>query len=532
MSRNSGVGEAGAYSGVLMDALRASDQEDVERWLIGYNPMLATSDLGRLPVGKVRADDGGTEKSVKKALGLPDALPATWLPATADLAAQARSAPLAALLAGLADWASQGRPVTRKGELPAAGAGEAASWLGVTPQSLGYLWQYALAGRWIEKAGDGAEALAVPGRAAADWGSSQDEETLRVWRATLAVVLASALDLAAALDPAGPGTLNFQGQGSLAAVRLFLARGDGGLPAGRVRDLIMKGAVGDLAWAGLRRQLDERARLHADPARVLVDHLAQLCAVEASPVGDDWIRLAPLALGALGAELSAAGVDVPVFQGDPARMSPAALAALHGGLLATEFSALADRWVAARGPGRGASALLQYAAGADPAARLAVVGVVRGIGEQAAPAWREALKRLELRPYARIELTRLASQLGDSTMPLVLEPGPDDLTWLATDLLALACGADDPDQDLIAARFREAVPSGEEQWIFEQMSRGTHPDVVRVLTVLGRHHPDRRIARDARKAAQRAAALRAAKAGGSAKAERASGMRHTARAGH
>ena len=37
-----------------------------------------------------------------------------------------------------------------------------------------------------------------------------------------------------------------------------------------------------------------------------------------------------------------------------------------------------------------------------------------------------------------------------------------DLTWLATDLLALACGTDDPDPDLIAAQFREAVPAGEE----------------------------------------------------------------------
>jgi hypothetical protein len=519
MARNSGIGVAGAHIGILSDAVKASDQEDVERWLIGYNPMLGAGDFGRSTVGAVRADDGGAEKSVKKALGLPDVLPATWLPVTADLAARARSAPLAALLAGLAAWAAQGRPVARKDELPAAAAADAASWLGVTPDAMGYLWQYALAGRWIERAGGTVEALAVPGRTAADWGGG-DEETLRVWHATLAAVLASALDLAAALDPAGPGTLNFQGQGSLAAVRLFLARGDGGLPAERVRDLIMKGAVGDLAWTGLRRQLDERARSHADPARVLIDHLTQLRAVEASPAGEGWIRLAPLALGALGAELSAAGVDVPVVQGDPARMSAAAVAAVHGGLLDTEFSALADRWVATRPPVRAASALLEYAAGADPAARLAVVGVVRGMGEQAAAAWRDALKRPELRPYARIELSRLASQLRDSTLPLVLEPSPDDLTWLATDLLALACGADDPDPDLIEARFREAVPAGEEEWIFQQMSRGTHPDVVRVLTVLGRHHPDRRIARDARKAAQRASALRA------------SGMQHTARAGH
>ena len=211
MARISGTGVAGAHIGILWDAVKASDQEDVERWLIGYNPMLGAGDFGRLPVGAHRADDGGTDKSVKKALALPDALPATLLPATADLAARARSAPLAVLLAGLAAWAAQGRPVTRKDELPAAAAADAAGWLGVPLGALGYLWQYALAGRWIEKAGGTVEALVVPGRAAADWGGG-DDEALRVWHATLAVVLASALDLAAALDPAGPGSLNFQGQ--------------------------------------------------------------------------------------------------------------------------------------------------------------------------------------------------------------------------------------------------------------------------------------------------------------------------------
>jgi hypothetical protein len=93
-------------------------------------------------------------------------------------------------------------------------------------------------------------------------------------------------------------------------------------------------------------------------------------------------------------------------------------------------------------------------------------------------------------------------------MPLVLEPNPDDLTWLATDLLALACGADDPDPELIAAQLGEAVPGGEEAWIFGLMSMGSHPDVVRVLTILGQYHPDRRVAREARKAAHRAAAQR------------------------
>ncbi len=58
------------------------------------------------------------------------------------------------------------------------------------------------------------------------------------------------------------------------------------------------------------------------------------------------------------------------------------------------------------------------------------------------------------------------------------------------------------------------------------MSMGSHPDVVRVLTVLGRYHPDRRIARDARKAAHRAVAHRASGGRGASK------MQPTARVVH
>jgi hypothetical protein len=148
------------------------------------------------------------------------------------------------------------------------------------------------------------------------------------------------------------------------------------------------------------------------------------------------------------------------------------------------------------------------------------------MGQAAASAWRDGLRQPEVRPYARIELSRLASVMAESTMPLVLEPSPDDLTWLATDLLALACGAEDPDPELIAAQFREAVPAGEEEWIFDLMSMGSHPDVVRVLTVLGKYHPDRRVARDARKAAHRAVVRRASAGRGTAKVKPAARVVH------
>jgi hypothetical protein len=523
-------GGAGEGAGILIDALRASAQEDVDRWLMARNPMLTAGDFATFPVGTSVAlrgapADATAKGEARKTLRLPDRLPAVWLPPAADLAVAARSAPLAGLLAGLTEWVGRGqrvesaqwagrrRPLARGEVLPAAQAAQAARWLGVPPGGLRLLWEYARAASWVELADGGDGGLyAVPGQMAAAWqgddGASADRGPLGAWTALLTAVLASTLDVAESLSPVGQGTLSFEGQGSLAALKLFLARGEGGLPAERVRDVVVHGVGGDLAGRA-RKQLDARAGTQADPVRVLIDQLASLRAVEASPAGEGRIRLTPLAQRALRVELVAAGVDVPAVAADPAMMSAADLAALHGGMLPVEFGQVASHWMATRGPRRAAGELLHFAAGADAASRLVAIGVVRGMGDCAAPAWRDALKRPEVRPYARIELSRLASETKDSTMPLVLEPGPDDLTWLATDLLALACGEDDPDPELIAAQFREAVP-GEEEWIFGLMSMGSHPDVVRVLTALGRYHPDRRVAREARKAAHRAAAQRSA----------------------
>jgi hypothetical protein len=532
----SGTRVADAAIAILSDAVSASDQEDVERWLIAYNPLLAAGAFSRGPAG-THAHDDDPDGGVKRALALPDRLPGVQLPPLGDLAAWALSAPLAAQLAALAAWLGRGRSVTRDDELLPADAAQAARWLGVTASQLRYLWKYALAGRWAEIT-DGAAgaAIAVAGETAAGWESGEagaaipfgvaeaPAATLRSWTVTLAAVLAGTLDIAVTLDPSGLGTLNVQGLGSLTALKLFLARDEGGLRAARVRDLIMNGAIGDLAWARVRRHLDARAQPPADPVRVLLDQLAALRAVEPSPAGDGRVRLTPLALYALATELAAAAVDVPVVPADPAVMTAADLVALHGGVRPAELEAITASWVAVHGYQRAALALLSFAAAADAADRLIAVGMVRGLGEAAAPAWREALKRPEIRPYARIELTRLATERAGNTMPLVLQPDPDDLTWLATDLLALACGEDHPDPDLIAAQFHEAVPAGDEEWILKVMSMGTHPDVVRVLTVLGKHHPDKRIAREARKAAHEASARRGA-------GHRASRMKSTAHAG-
>jgi hypothetical protein len=132
------------------------------------------------------------------------------------------------------------------------------------------------------------------------------------------------------------------------------------------------------------------------------------------------------------------------------------------------------------------------------------VNLVRQIGIDAHRAWWDAMQRPELRGYARIALSMMAADLPESSLPMLLNPNPDDLIWVAADLLALACGDEDPDPQQVAEQFNEAVPSGEESWIFGLMSQSSHPEVAQALTALGRYHPDRRIAKEARHAARAA----------------------------
>ena len=134
----------------------------------------------------------------------------------------------------------------------------------------------------------------------------------------------------------------------------------------------------------------------------------------------------------------------------------------------------------------------------------------------AEPVWREALDRIELRAYAKGALAALAG--GDPAVASLpgLEPDDHDLAWMITDALA-AEGWDDPGDDVghepeaLARRLSETVPAGQELAVFELMARVPHPDAADVLTVIGKHHPDKKIAKLARKSAYKAATRQAAR---------------------
>jgi len=517
----------GLTAEILRDAVQVYDTSEMEQWLAGYDPVLTawrgdmtggfpgltggfTALTGGFPT--IGPDTVGTAVSLKKVFRLPGRLPGVRLPAAAELPALARSATLMSQLEALASWLGhRGRQVTETDQLSDADAAAAARRIGVHTEYLPYLWEYALSARWLELEDepDGSRTWAVLGRTAYRWADRDDAGALYVWSVVFASVLARVLEVAASLDPAAARKLNFQGQGVVVAMMLFLAKG-AELPRKEVSDLIKDGAIGERPRRRARRAWDGWVRAHGDPALWLLRELATLRAVTVRDSGDGMVALTPLALWALRRQLRQEAIEIPVLPATVARMQAVHLVALADAVGEAEFDAAAASWVAARGQDQASRELLAFAAFSGSQSRLAAVNLVRKFGIGAHLAWRDAMQRPELRGYARIALTMMAADLPESSLPLVLDPDPDDLAWVATDLLALACGDEMPNRRQVAAQFAEAVPPGEESWIFGLMSHSSHPDVARLLTVLGRHHPDRRLARDARRAARAATRNRTA----------------------
>jgi len=318
-----------------------------------------------------------------------------------------------------------------------------------------------------------------------------------------AAVLSQTLEVATFWDPDAARKLNFEGQGVVVAMMLFLAR-RAGLSLADVGDLVMEGAVGERPSSRARRAWDGWVRKHGDPARVLVSELAALNAVTVPERNAGVVELTRLAVWALREQVMRDGVKVPVFSTKVTEMSAASLVTMADGVEEAEFAADIGAWMASRGPERAANELLAFAAFSQAQSRLVAVNLARGLGVAAHRAWRDCMQRPELRGYARITLSVMAAELPRSTLPLATEPDQDDLARVADDLLQLGFGEATPGFGEIEAMFRKAVPEVAEMWIIGLMSRSSRPQIVQVLKVLGRHHPNRKVAKAARKAARRA----------------------------
>jgi hypothetical protein len=462
----------------------------------------------RVQTGSLATTDGEPDEgmSLKKLFGLGAKLsPVRLLPA-AELAAHARIAPLMRKLEALASWLGEGRLVDSERELSAADAVEAGYWAGVSRDYLPRLWGYALTAGWIELVDEpgGERTWAVLGDTGRRWSQGDDSGAMRVWAVVFAAVLSQAIGVAASWDQAGARKLNFEGRGVVVAMMLFLAR-QAGLSLADVEDLVIGGTIGERPSSrAAKRAWDGWVRTHGDPTRLLVSELSALEAVAVPEKNGGVVRLTPLAMWALREQVIRDGVKVPVLSTKMAEISAPSLVSMADGVGEAEFAEDLAAWLASRGPERGADELLAFAVFGRVRARLVAVSLVHRIGVAALGAWRDSMQNPELCGYARIALSAMAAELPKSALPKAIEPRQEDLARVAGDLLEVGFRDAAPDPGDIAAKFGQVVPEGAEVWLIGLMSRSPHPQVIQVLTVLGRCHPDRKIAKAARRSGRRA----------------------------
>ena len=487
------------------DGVGLDDQPAVDRWISAYNAGLA--EFGD------EEEDEDDDVDLKEAFGLPDQMAPLRLPVPEELAAMARQAPLMAQLRKLAWWLGAGRTVTEDEELTSADAAEAAAELGVDGARLPHLWWLALDAEFIELDED--EAHAIPSESAHVWDEGDDDEVLDIWEMVFGLVIADALDAAAYMDPDRSGELDFSGHGAALAVTLYLTRPDG-FSVTEVSELIRVGATAELPPAQAEEAWTSWVRAHGDPARLLLDLMTGLEAIEVADAGDGPVaRLTPLGLAGVRTQLVESGVEIPLLP-DAEHMTAAQLIAMAEYASEEEFTTETAAWLSYRIAEPAVRELLAVAAASDPASRILAVGiVVTEIGALAEPVWREVLGQAELRAYAKAVLITLS---GDdlAVAPPELKPDDHDVAWMMTDALA-AEGWDDLSDDAgrepeaLAKRLGDAIPAGQEPAMFESMAQIPHPDAADVLSVIGKLHPDKKIAKLARKSAYKAASRQAAR---------------------
>ncbi|MBQ0865004.1 MULTISPECIES: hypothetical protein [Streptomyces] len=218
------------------------------------------------------------------------------------------------------------------------------------------------------------------------------------------------------------------------------------------------------------------------------------------------VRLTPLGLYGVRERMREAGLDVPAV-GDLADAgADKLLAALP---VYTEENARSEieTWFAARataeeaegagGTAAAARELLAAARGTDEAApvrRLACQQALSLAGPEAEPALREVLEDRQLGGLARVWL----AERGAADVP---QPDEEMVFWLTIDTIAAQVAtAGEPDE------LRELVRDLVDQHagFFDKAWRVEHPATGDVLETMGRVHPDKRVAKDARKAAFKA----------------------------
>ncbi|MFD5710309.1 hypothetical protein ACFWHW_07935 [Streptomyces pharetrae] len=463
-------------------------------------------------------------------------LPPVRLASDAELARDALSAPLLSRAARLARWAGPGTRVDAGGQLAEEQLPTAAEALGLTGEDAaaraGEAWRVAVDTGLVEIVDEEEGTVAAgAGLALLTGGSPQD--VLGVWQGALEAVLADASvpdldDLVDALDEGGRvdfSALDWDPEseaefldGVLANLYLLTVSedgpGDGPVPLPALAaSVIVPDDMAEPTNDVLQQVSDAMMRLD-DQFRMLepvglveyrpVDEALMADADEepGTPVDDTdvtrygLVRLTPLGRYGLRARLLEAGFDAPAV-GELADKGADALLDGTSGFGPRAAQAETEQWLARREPLAAARELLAAARGADagaPLRRLRCQQALSLVGAEAEPALRDVLDDAELGGLARVWL----SERGAADVP---PPSEAMVFWLTIDTVAAQLAAEGN-----SAELRALVEGLAEQHggFFSAVWRVDHPATADVLEAMGRIHPDKKIAKEARKAAFKA----------------------------
>ncbi|MFD6228506.1 hypothetical protein ACFWFZ_16730 [Streptomyces sp. NPDC060232] len=496
-------------------------------------------------------------------------LPPVRLHSDAELARDALGAPLFARAVRLARWAGPGTRVGVGGELAAEQLPDAAAHLGLdagdedAPGHASQAWRVAVDTGLVDvtepdAAGDGGAeggagaagagagtreepyGTAVPGEDLALVTGGTPGDVLDLWRAALETVLADAAvpdleDLVDALDAGGeidfdrldwnPGREADVLDAVLANLYLLTVSGTGGadrpipLPVLAASMVVPEGMT-EPTDAVLEQVSDAMMRLddqfrQLEPIGLVefrpVDEELMAQADEDGPRGgreeddDDvsrygMVRLTPLGLYGIRARMLEAGVEAPAI-GELADKGADALLDAVASYPEHAAQAEIEQWMAGRDLPAAVAELLAAARGDDeggPLRRLRCQQALALAGPEAEPAVRSVLDEAELGGLARVWL----AEHGVADVP---PPAPAMVFWLTVDTIAAQLAADGETEELpLLIETLTAHHTG----FFDQVWRVEHPSTVQVLEAMGRLHPDRRTAKEARKAAFKARSRR------------------------
>lgn len=409
-----------------------------------------------------------------EALGLPERMPPLWLPSIAELAATARESALLRRVGELVAWVGERRQVTDEGDLTEPDAAEAAERLGITPAELLLSWEVALAADLVVVSEDDT-ADANPDL----WPTDDDIEDLGTWAVAFTQVLQSLIIDAEVADE---HDLEFDTAGAL-VLPLFLSRSLG-VPVAELQEIARDVETEELDEENAQAVWDRWVAENGDPVTTLLARLAEHGAVE---VDEEVARLTPLGMLIMRDELVEGGIEIPLLP-PPDEMTAEDLLSVVGGVTVEELAELTQAWLSPRDAEKAAVELLSAAAIAEPPGRFYATSVLADL--EVAP-WSTVLDVQALRPYA----------LGALGQP----HEPAEVAWLLLDAVSASAnilGELDPDAvEVVAA---QALPNDVAEAILDAAWRLPHPMTHEVLTLIGAHHPDKKIAKAARTAAHKA----------------------------